>query len=224
MPAQQENLILLTIHQTNLPTIKVVTEAGLIGKIGLNSLGVGVCFNAIRAKGLSAHHVPVHLGLRMVLESSTAATAIATLESQGMASSAHMLIADPSGAMGFECTSTTFAKLGMDARNRVAHSNHLLLEHPGVVDTRWLGDSPFRVARITELAQRYDASTGEPSFADFSRLFEDEANYPAAINREVQAPGKSQTLFNIVMDLNERRAVVRLGRPTEVVETAEMSF
>lgn len=41
MEAQKKNPIVLTITQAEKPTIKMVTEAGLIGKIGLNSAGVG---------------------------------------------------------------------------------------------------------------------------------------------------------------------------------------
>lgn len=35
MEQQKENLIILTIEQAEKPTIKMVTEAGLIGKIGM---------------------------------------------------------------------------------------------------------------------------------------------------------------------------------------------
>ncbi|KAI7562004.1 hypothetical protein KC343_g8394, partial [Hortaea werneckii] len=41
MEEQKAHLIVLEIEQHGKPTIKMVTEAGLIGKIGLNSAGVG---------------------------------------------------------------------------------------------------------------------------------------------------------------------------------------
>jgi isopenicillin-N N-acyltransferase-like protein len=47
---QQINLIHLNIKRDTKPSISQITEAGIIGKIGLNSAGVGVCINAIRAK------------------------------------------------------------------------------------------------------------------------------------------------------------------------------
>ncbi|KAK6396801.1 hypothetical protein LTR65_008699 [Meristemomyces frigidus] len=87
MEAQKENLIILTIEQQGKPTIKMVTEAGLIGKIGLNSAGVGVCLNAIRVKGMDPTRIPCHLGLRMVLESNSREEAVQTLEKYGVASS-----------------------------------------------------------------------------------------------------------------------------------------
>lgn len=51
MPAQAQSLIVLDIaaYETR-PAIKFVTEAGIIGKIGLNEYGIATIFNAIKAK------------------------------------------------------------------------------------------------------------------------------------------------------------------------------
>jgi isopenicillin-N N-acyltransferase-like protein len=58
----------------------MVTEAGLIGKIGINLSGVGVCLNAIRAQDMDLTRLPTHLGLRMVLESESREDAVRKLE------------------------------------------------------------------------------------------------------------------------------------------------
>ena len=39
MEEQKPNIVLLCIEQQGLPSIKTLVEAGLIGKIGLNSAG-----------------------------------------------------------------------------------------------------------------------------------------------------------------------------------------
>jgi isopenicillin-N N-acyltransferase-like protein len=213
MQDQQENLILMTIRQPGQPTIKMVTEAGIIGKIGLNSKGVGVCLNAIRAKGVDASHLPVHLGLRTVLESASAGEAVQRLETAGMAASAHFLIADASQAVGLEFTHNTFARLAVDAHGRVYHSNHLLGQHPDAHSPRFWLDSEFRCDRIIGLSAALDAKgVAEPSWEDFSGLFEDHGNYPAAICRH---PDGISTLFRIVMDLRARQAVVDVGFPCQ---------
>lgn len=62
-----------------------------------------------------------------------------------------MLVADKNEAFGVETSSTTVQKITKDDHGRVIHSNHFLLTHPGVVDTKWLEDSPFRVDRMREL-------------------------------------------------------------------------
>ncbi|KAL2863736.1 acyl-coenzyme A:6-aminopenicillanic acid acyl-transferase-domain-containing protein [Aspergillus lucknowensis] len=213
---QKQNLIILEIRRPTKPAIKMVTEAGIIGKIGLNSDGVGVCLNAIRAHGVDPTRFPVHLGLRMALESSTTKQAIESLQRYGIAASAHILIADANESIGCEFTSTTTAVIPMDAGGRVVHTNHLLLEHPGVVDTAWLSDSPFRIERALKLTEQQ----GVPTWEGVSSIFTDRMNSPVAICRT----GEIETLFNIVMDLKERRAVVRLGLPDNPEEVLELRF
>jgi isopenicillin-N N-acyltransferase-like protein len=222
LPEQKQNIIGLTIVQDGLPTIKCITEAGMIGKIGLNAAGVGVCFNAIRARGMDDSRMPVHLGLRVVLESSSAKDALAHLEEVGMASPAHMLIGDASFATGLEFTSSTFAQLPVDARGRVIHSNHLLLPHPGGgYEPFWLEDSPIRI----DVMEKNTAAVTEPLSAEtFSRQFEDETNYPGAICRKAEGKIDSETLFNIVMDLRGKTAVVKIGRPVDVEEVINFTF
>ncbi|KAL8793763.1 MAG: hypothetical protein Q9195_003705, partial [Heterodermia aff. obscurata] len=71
-PSQSPNLIHLRIH----PHLSLLTEAGLIGKIGLNAHGVGVCLNAITARGIDWRRLPVHLALRLCLDSGSRAEAV----------------------------------------------------------------------------------------------------------------------------------------------------
>lgn len=220
MPAQKPNLILTKITQPNKPTIIQITEAGIIGKIGFNTAGVGTLLNAIKVHGVDASRMPVHFGLRMALESSSAAEAVQRLESYGMAASAHILIGDPTTTIGLEFTKSTFAKCVPDAKRRVVHANHLLLEHPGEVDTVWLKDSPARVENMTESSGKLGL---EPTWEEVGRLFEDERGLPSAICRKAVGDG-SETLFNIVMDLKSKTGVVRLGRPTGVEETVQLAL
>ena len=139
-----------------------------------------------------------------------------------MASSAHILIADATTAVGLEFTKGTFARCLPDEAHRVVHANHLLLEHPGQIESVWLKDSSWRVKTMRENAEKVGSS--EPSWEEVSRLFEDEQNYPTAICREQTPESGSGTLFNIVMDLKSKRAIVRLGRPVKVEETVELTL
>ncbi|KAK3633661.1 hypothetical protein LTR56_015727 [Elasticomyces elasticus] len=221
MEAQKENLVVLTIEQHDKPTIKMVTEAGLIGKIGLNSAGVGVCLNAIKVKGMDPTRLPCHLGLRMVLESSSREEAVSKLEKYGVASSCHMLVADASGSIGLEWSSVELQKIKMNSSEQVFHSNHYLAKHVGVEDTNWLGDSNFRVTRIEELCKTLG---GTPTTQSLFELFKDEANYPGSICRaQVQGNG-SASLFNIIMDLKRCVATVTLGRPVSPEEVVQLAF
>ncbi|EPQ51268.1 acyl-CoA 6-aminopenicillanic-acid-acyltransferase [Gloeophyllum trabeum ATCC 11539] len=216
MEQQKENLIVVNIHQEGKPRISMMTEAGLIGKIGLNSAGVGVCLNAIRVKGMDPTHLPVHLGLRVVLESTSKEEAISQLEKYGIASSAHMLIADPNGAVGLECTAIGFAKLPMDSDGKIVHTNHLLAKHPGVEDTMFWKDSFNRIDRIQGLMKTLP---NNPEDSDIYELFKDENNFPASICRAQAGDSRAATLFNIAMDLTSKMATVTMGRPIAPEET-----
>lgn len=222
MEAQKENLLALTISQANKPRIKMVTEAGLIGKIGLNEAGVGVCLNAIKAKGMDPGRMPCHLGLRMVLESRSRDEAVRELERYGVASSCHMLVADASGGVGLEWSSRDVRKVEMNASRQVFHTNHYLAEHAeGVVDTVWLKDSLVRIERVQELCE----GLGEaPSSEEVARVFKDEKGFPTSICRNEKDGSATGTLFNIVMDLRAKRARVILGRPVDPEEYFEMAF
>jgi len=213
---QQQNLIWIRIQQETKPTIEMITEAGIIGKIGLNSAGVGVCLNAIRANGVDFKKLPTHLALRACLDSKTREEAVSTLERSGVASACHILIADPAGGMGIECSYVDMIKLHMTERHTVTHSNHYVAKHMGVDDKKQVSDSVRRLARINELIEK--CGTVKPSVDDIELMFQDEDGYPTAINRAESGPNTSATLFSIIMDLRRGYAEVKMGRPTECEE------
>jgi isopenicillin-N N-acyltransferase-like protein len=220
MEAQKKNVVLLHIKQPDKPDIKLITEAGLIGKIGINSAGVGLCVNAIRVAGNDPTKLPAHLAWRMALESWSRAEAVAKLTKFGIASSCHTLIADKTGPESIEWTHLGFRDVSMNDRGQISHSNHLLLDQPGVIDTNWLPDSSLRVKRMEELSSQIQA----PSIASIQPLFADEQGFPAAICRAEKDTSTAATLFNIVMDLGQKVGYVRMGRPSEPEEAFTLEF
>ncbi|CAF9940480.1 MAG: hypothetical protein ALECFALPRED_008693 [Alectoria fallacina] len=213
---QQENLINLNISQEGKPSISMITEAGIIGKIGLNSRGVGVCLNAIRAQGVDFQKLPCHLALRTCLESNSAEEAVAALEKVGVASSCHILVADSESAIGLECSHVNIVELAME-QGILAHTNHYIKPHHGVEDLIVLKDSPTRFQRITQLVREQTErlhETGTLELEDIRSLLKDEENFPTAICRSRTDDSSIATLFNIVMDLKTRRAEVVIGKPS----------
>ncbi|OTA90091.1 hypothetical protein M434DRAFT_78497 [Hypoxylon sp. CO27-5] len=219
---QSPNLIICHISQSDIdiPDIAMVTEAGIIGKIGFNSKGVGCCLNAIRCRGLDQSKLPIHFALRTVLESKSRKEAVERVKSFGVAGGGHILVGDATGSTGLECTSLWVRELPMDEEGRVCHTNHLVLDKSDVDEPPWLEDSPLRLARIRELT--YNIS--EPTFDAIFEVFKDTKGYPASINRKQQINNKPQTLFNIVMDLSGKNAQVTFGRPTEYSERVVLAF
>ncbi|ETI27535.1 hypothetical protein G647_09726 [Cladophialophora carrionii CBS 160.54] len=219
---QTPNIVCLSITQPPKPNIHMMTEGGIIGKIGLNSAGVGVTLNAIQAPGVSYDKLPCHLALRTALNSASKEAAVDALRKTGVASACHITIADSStGGIGFECTALDIIEMPMETDGQLAgtctHSNHLVKKHK-VEGTVFLNDSPFRLDRIQELMRTVD----KPSVEKISEMLKDDKNYPTAINRAVGEKSTSQTLFSIVMDLGKGFARVKMGRPTEDGEVFEL--
>jgi isopenicillin-N N-acyltransferase-like protein len=219
MPKRQaENLICLRIKKESGLGIQMITEAGIIGKIGMNSHGVGCTLNAIKAKGVAYDRLPCHLALRTVMESSSRAAAIATLEKAGVASACHILVADSTGGTGLEFSSVDVVRLEMSHEGIVTHTNHYIVKHDErVVEADdWLPDTRFRLRRIGELLN--EAKEEQPSVEKVEWCLKDEmVGDGASICRE-KSQGGLATLFSIVMDLKEKRARVMMGRPSEPSE------
>lgn len=223
MEEQKDNLILLTIEAQDLPAIKMMTEAGIIGKIGLNDCGVGVCLNAIRAQGYDEMRLPVHLALRLALESTSARIAAKRLEQAGIAAAAHILVADREASIGIEVTSKTFVRLEPDHLGRILHTNHLLKCHDGVNELPDI-DSFSRMKRIAFLTDEVAARHQDLTFDQFEDLFDDHDGSPVSICRFQEGCSEDATLFSISMDLEKCKAVVKLGKPCQAQHQYTITF
>jgi isopenicillin-N N-acyltransferase-like protein len=215
---QANNIIRLKIVQVGKPTIHMMTEGGIIGKIGLNSAGVGVTLNAISARGVAFDKLPCHLALRSALESTSLQEARTKLTRVGVASACHITVADiQEGNIGFE--NTAFDQVELQMVNGInTHSNHLIKTH-ATDDKDMLADSPVRLDRVRELLK----DIGEdPSMTQLRDVLKDEKSAPCSINRSTMEKSSLATLFSIVMDLGNGHAVVKMGRPTENGEEVEL--
>lgn len=199
----------LRIVQHDKPAIHMITEAGIIGKIGLNSNGVGVTLNAIKARGVDFERLPCHLALRTALNSTSREAAVKTLEEAGVASSCHILIADMSGGVGMEFSALDVVTLPMSHDGIVTHTNHYVEPH-AAESIMYLSDTEFRLWRIRELLKK---ANSRPNLDVIEAMLNDEKNFPGSICRGHSKESTAETLFSIVMDLENKSAHVRVGRP-----------
>lgn len=150
--------------------------------------------------------LPIHVLLRVVLESESVSKAVEQLgEFQGSATSAHMLIADPTGSRGVEISPHGMKIIEEDEEKVIVHSNHFILTHP-VDEPPWLTDSPVRIKRMRELCGEIIQETRKGSTVDIDRvrkLFRDTKNSPVSICRQEDPERGIASLFNIVMELSE---------------------
>ncbi|MCJ1335538.1 hypothetical protein MMC09_000810 [Bachmanniomyces sp. S44760] len=212
---QKQNLIRLQVQRRGKPSIDMITEAGMIGKIGLNSAGVGVCLNALRAKGVSFERLPCHLALRACLDCSSADEALHVLEKAGVASACNILLADATGGVSLECSHSSIVEIPRSKQGTVTHTNHFL-EKPSVVEEiidPGLNDTQHRLRRIDELIE--ELGELNPMIEDVISLLKDEENSPSSICREQKGCSSTATLFSITMDLGRKYAHVKIGRPVE---------
>jgi isopenicillin-N N-acyltransferase-like protein len=217
---QSPNIISLHITKPGVPAMHFMTEAGIIGKIGLNASGVGVTLNAIAARGVDVNRLPCHLALRTVLESPSREDAVRQLTERGIASSCHIQIADRTGGMGLENTAFDTVFMEQDNAGLICHSNHFVMQHSEECANKALPDSVDRLKRIQELLQK--TVKEEPKMEDLQAMLMDEKGYPTAICRAPTKDSSLKTLFSVVMDLREGYAVAKMGRPTEGGQEIEL--
>lgn len=218
---EKEGCIVLHIQQAHKPDILMITEAGIIGKIGFNSAGVGVALNALASdKRTDAQTVPLHVALRGVLNSNTLADAIQAAGRMPLACCANFMMAGAAGqAVSVEIgpgdLDVLYAEDGW-----VSHTNHFY--GPRMVTLRDTGrialpDSYLRLGRIQELIRR---RTGEKvSVKDIQEFLRDHMGCPDSICRHEDPlePEEKRlgTIFSIIMNLDRREMLFTPGNPCQ---------
>jgi isopenicillin-N N-acyltransferase-like protein len=222
--SQSNSLLLLDIKQKSKPDITMVTEGGIIGKIGLNSSGIGVCLNALLTNAKS-DKVPIHLGMRGILNSYTLGEAISRVSDFQMASAANFLIASDEGEGKAMAVDLEVSPLGIEVMfnvdGAISHTNHLcsknLKSKMGDLVEVVYSDSMIRSNRIEQLlhlARQGQKTINEDTFKSW---FSDHFNYPDSIcrheNERMPEYRRMKSVFSIIMNLSERTMRVSDGSP-----------
>ncbi|MCM3088315.1 C45 family peptidase [Bhargavaea ginsengi] len=214
--SQTDSLLDLEISQEGKPSVRMITEGGIIGKIGCNSAGVGVCLNALMTRTWQPK-VPIHLGLRAVLDSHTFEEASEAVKDGKMASPAHFLIASKDGEMAGTEVSPVHTAAIPPEDGMVIHTNHICdpRMQEAVADFP-IPDSAPRLARIKELMNGLeDKASAEQLFG----MLSDHDNYPDSICRHINPSHpehmQMETVFSIVMNLTTGSFEYRVGRACE---------
>jgi len=205
--AMESNTVLMRVDLSNGTQIQMLTEPGIIGKIGLNSHGLGVCLNILRIdKPLDG--IPIHIVLRSILESPTIDSALDEVRSCGVGKASNALIGDASG----NCVNVEFAgNERFEIRSFgdfMIHTNHVLSRHINP------NDETFHCS----YSRLHAAEKRASSLVDFSIdemkdiLVDGTGEYPICRpykkHKDVQKMG---TIASIVMDLKQRRFHIRRG-------------
>ena len=143
------------------PAALVFTTAGMIGLMGVNAAGVGVCVNALPQLPSGPQGVPVAFVLRRLLETRSLGEAAELVVTLPHATNQHYLIASPDGVRSFEASAAGVVEYRAPDPRRVFHTNHPLAapvkpEAPGAWE-----NSEVRLASLTSRLAAGAAGLGE---------------------------------------------------------------
>src|SRR5690625_1228072 len=200
----------------------MVTEGGMIGKIGFNSAGLGLCFNALLTDQKS-NEIPIHLALRAVLNSYTLSEAISKIKDGQTAASASFVIgkADPSGdglAINTEVSPFGMDMVGGD-NGIIIHTNHIispiLKAHLKDMNEFIFDGSMMRYKRAEQLVYSAVQQQVPINESTYMEWLSDQFNAPESINhgKNEATPEHRQmvTVFSIVMNLSKQKTYLCVG-------------
>lgn len=217
--SQIASVIVLKINQESLnkPNVTMVTEAGIIGKVGFNSCGVGVCLNALGTKG---HHngVPLHIILRGILNSRKISDAVECINWLPNACAANFMIGSSCGEI-LDIEKTPWDFDGIYPKDGVmAHANHFLTERLRAQDTSRLmaPDSLLRYGVADKLLCQHKGNIDENII---KTILSDHRDYPDSIcahEDPLDRPCyRMCTVFSVVMNLTNLKMELLKGKPCE---------
>ncbi len=216
---QLDNVVALRIRGDDRPVLISIGEAGMVGKVGLNAHGIGVCLNAIRSQ-TCGEGLPIHVALRKILESPDFDSALDVATRDRVCSPAHFLVASGNGqAVGLEVQPGEPGRIA--PRNGiVTHTNHLYAQGAACpVQDFPRVDSQPRLQQLDTLLHDTPPPEADIDDAALFDILSDHHGAPMSIcrhyNPDQPADERMETLFSVVMNLSERRLTLRHGKPCE---------
>ena len=248
----ENGMIVVDITTDEGTRMQFLNEAGLVGKIGLNSHGFGLCNNAIKCGAMSNERFPTHVMSRRLLQYARSVDeAVDMLEMYSGACATNYVLADAKGTIcdvevsprGIssivplpKASETDNSQAGHGPMF-VAHTNHIV-SPPGSFPKGPIYDRPTensfsRLARISELTMD-DMRNNVPftTEAVVQRL-KDRQGAPDGICRDVPTdatgPERIKTLASIVMEFDNVRGTaggfVAIGKPcNEGLQRVDWAF
>ena len=202
--AQRESLILLRVSEGADPACLTLTEAGMLGKIGFNAAGFGVCLNILRSIfDRTRTGVPVHLLLRALLRCSSVRQAVEFAGRLSFGGASNILCADRGGGAANLEISPRGLRVVRGQGPTLCHTNHFL-DPEARTWQAVLADNLSSVPRL-ERALKIAAAAAHHGVEDLKRLLRDESEGLLSICRRpdpsLAAPVQIETVASVVMEL-----------------------
>lgn len=211
----RDSLVIVHIHQENKPNFVMVSEAGMIGGIGMNDQGIGILLNALTAE-VSCQGIPLRTRMRAMLDSKTLAEAYSK-GSHKPTSVGHLVATHKDGvAIAFEMDSDTLETI-IPEDGVWLHTNHYI--GPKMYQAHGAnprGSTYIRLQRIKALVKE---AHGKITNETVMGMLQDHAGYPYALctheNPTDSVTTQYVTNFAIIMDLTEGCFYLAPGNPCE---------
>jgi isopenicillin-N N-acyltransferase-like protein len=209
--------VLLRVEQPGWPTVLTLTEAGMVGKVGFNSAGVGVVTNFLRHDHRRVG-VPFHIILRGALDASRLGLAVAAVYRDVRADSGNYLLAHADGeAIDLEATPSDVGFLYPED-GLLVHTNHFITPRLQAGDVA-LAESDHTLLRYGRAVHLLRAQAGQITIGTLKSVLRDHFNHPNSICRhpDPSCPEieRSATLASLIVDLTAGEMYVTAGEPCE---------
>lgn len=196
--------------------IRMLIEPGMLGKIGMNNAGLGVCLNILTLMGRRLDGVPVHVMLRAILDCGTASAAASVIDGAATGKASNVMVADKAG----NCFDREFAgpeTLMPDAvdGNHI-HTNHYCGRAINVESDPLFLNSQTRMTRVKSRV----AEAPDHSVSTMKDILSDRADDPFPVFRPYMhmrddGLGAVGTVATMVMDLQAGEFHIRKGTGTD---------
>jgi isopenicillin-N N-acyltransferase-like protein len=210
----EDKFFLMEISFSDGHQILQLSEAGIIGKIGMNNQGLGVTLNFLYDPHTEASTVPIHILLRQVLQCRSLEEAVNAAQRSGIGKASNLIITQSGQAVDIEFAGDIM-KIHQISDEYYVHTNHCIhAKDPDVLEEEVLLNSTTR--RNTALKILENSSSYQPQ--TLMEVFSDQNNDTKSILAKYKPDpddllGEIGTLATIIMNLDQRTILVRRGNP-----------
>lgn len=207
----EELVVILDIRKEDGHRILTMTEPGMIGKIGMNNRGVGVCLNFMTVEGFRPRGIPLHIILRSILDSNSVNEAQALIEPHLRGKVGNIVISNGAGdVVDLELGGEDYFSVPVD--DLFVHTNHFLTNID--YDLKLFPGSAGRYDRAGELLSQLRV----PTVDSMKGILKDRGNedYPICRKRFSHpwlTDDVSITVTSMVMDLRHLQFHITRGNP-----------
>lgn len=210
--ASKEVIIMLHSNDRKGHQFITVTEAGIIGSMGINNKGVTVLLNYLPISDFNVQGTPYHILLRRALDSQTMLEAQCNVIRSPIAFALNIMIGDSNGkAIDMELTAKGI-DLHYPERDLLVHTNHLLSQRLMVREVKALYlQSNMRLKTVFE--QLYSNYSIELSHV--KQLFTNHKHKTFEICKHAINKNDACTVFTVIFELHEQKFYLSYGLPCQ---------